>query len=268
MVVHRRTLIGSGLAALVAASCGGQRRAAASTPAYGCRMAESGNADRNEDWRTRLRSASGQRVEFDRECRRLAESVFPKHFGVEPAFSFYDDGKLPNALATTECASAGCPHGTVMLGIELLKKEIRKRPLSYSNHAFAILAHEFGHILQYKLRLRPDGPWQMEPHADFMAGWMVARGLATPPGDPRLTIIQPLELEEALASLYALGDRDIDTCKHHGQPDFRAAMVRAGYDAHRLDANAAFIKGAELCGLADAIKRSGYNLSPCRVGAH
>jgi hypothetical protein len=38
-----------------------------------------------------------------------------------------------------------------------------------------ITAHEFGHILQYKMGMTPDGPWQMEPHADYMAGWYIGR---------------------------------------------------------------------------------------------
>ena len=31
-----------------------------------------------------------------------------------------------------------------------------------------MIAHEFGHILQYKAGYTWDGSWQMEPHADFM----------------------------------------------------------------------------------------------------
>src|SRR5262249_8857976 len=42
-------------------------------------------------------------------------------------------------------------------------------------HIAIIVAHEFGHILQYKSGMAPDGPWQMEPHADFLAGWLLAR---------------------------------------------------------------------------------------------
>ena len=38
-----------------------------------------------------------------------------------------------------------------------------------------ITAHEFDHILQYKSGMVPDGPWQMEPHADFLAGWAIDR---------------------------------------------------------------------------------------------
>jgi hypothetical protein len=30
-----------------------------------------------------------------------------------------------------------------------------------------VAAHEYAHILQYKNDLSPDGPWQMEPHADL-----------------------------------------------------------------------------------------------------
>jgi hypothetical protein len=50
-----------------------------------------------------------------------------------------------------------------------------------------------------------------------------------------------------------LGDTLYNDPRHHGEPEFRAAMVRAGFDAAfelHLDVDAAFEKGKKMAGLA------------------
>jgi hypothetical protein len=101
-----------------------------------------------------------------------------------------------------------------------------------------VIAHEFAHILQYKSGLKTDGPWQMEPHADFMAGWLLAQS----PTDKYYS-------DAAAEALFALGDTEFNSPDHHGQPELRAAMVRAGHAAGDLDVQAAFAKGRKFANL-------------------
>jgi hypothetical protein len=127
-----------------------------------------------------------------------------------------------------------------------------------------VMAHEYGHILQYRNGLRVDGPWQMEPHADFMAGWFLGRldqetgdsiiyfaghGNEKAP-DTKVAVVTPaMALETAVTSIFDKGDTEFAEAHHHGQPEFRAAMVRAGYDSAGLDVEAAFAKGRTMANL-------------------
>jgi len=61
------------------------------------------------------------------------------------------------------------------------------------------------------------------------------------------------------ALLPELGDVDPS---HHGEPQFRAAMVRAGQDAHDLPMQAAFEKGAKLVGLKIRLVGESYKKAP------
>jgi hypothetical protein len=147
---------------------------------------------------------------------------------------------------------AGAQDGTVLMGVNLFSLEL-SRGLglpdykSNINAAFApvvIMAHEFGHIMQFKSGLSPSGPWQMEPHADFMAGWLLHRVASIMVDGQKLynqdmiwrlqqTVNAEAMLEEAAKSIFEKGDTLFNDPAHHGQPEFRAAMVRAGYDAGR-----------------------------------
>ena len=55
--------------------------------------------------------------------------------------------------------------------------------------------------------------------------------------------------ESAVEALFKRGDTLFDSPAHHGQPEFRAAMVRSGYDAKSMDAQAAFEKGKIMAGI-------------------
>jgi hypothetical protein len=54
----------------------------------------------------------------------------------------------------------------------------------------------------------------------------------------------------AMSSDYALGDTAFNDPRHHGEPQFRAAMVRAGFDSAELSLDAAFERGMKYAGLA------------------
>jgi hypothetical protein len=184
-------------------------------------------------------------------------SFLTEAFGVRPAFRAYDDKPFANALAvpTAKFPDEG-PDGTVLLGAMLVAEERKRSPFSAVMGAaepgqesiLLILAHEWAHILQFKSGLSPKGPWQMEPHADFMAGWFFAQ-------KPKLDLSNLADwyivrdIENAAKTMFSRGDTAFNDPRHHGQPEFRAAMVRAGYESGALGVQAAFEKGRKWAGL-------------------
>ena len=181
------------------------------------------------------------------------------HFDVWPGISYYDDGGEPNALAIPIAllpdGPFGGPDGTVLLGINLFDKEFGRANLAASSSPtaspffltpLAIIAHEFGHIMQFKNGMNPEGPWQMEPHADFMSGWLLSyvQSSAHNPG-----IKSEEMVEGAVKAFFEIGDYAFNDRSHHGEPEFRAAMVRAGYESGNLDRKQAFEKGKRFAGL-------------------
>jgi hypothetical protein len=108
---------------------------------------------------------------------------------------------------------------------------------------FIIMAHEFGHILQYKKGFTPDGPWQMEPHADFMAGWFLSQ-----------IDEQYGSVLVAATILFRLGDTEFTDTDHHGEPELRAAMLQSGYEFKTLNVEDAFLKGRSLANLREPPK--------------
>lgn len=146
------------------------------------------------------------------------------------------------------------PDGTVLLGTTLFQDEKNRVGESETWSMEAIAAHEFGHILQYKLGMTPDGPWQMEPHADFIAGWYLWGQIGHSLGQKiNRTTGKPLPNEEllemAIRSFFQIGDYAFNDHTHHGEPEFRAAMVRAGFESGNLKLNEAFEKGKKYAGL-------------------
>jgi hypothetical protein len=101
--------------------------------------------------------------------------------------------------------------------------------------------------MQYKRGMSPDGPWQMEPHADFLAGWAIGRNGAEVRDLEKEAYLK--ELENPVQAFFDLGDYAFNDPTHHGEPKFRAAMVRAGYASRRLDISTAFELGKKFAGL-------------------
>jgi hypothetical protein len=113
------------------------------------------------------------------------------------------------------------------------------------------MAHEFGHIKQFKEHVEKS--WEMEPHADFMAGWAMSQYLRS---DDQSSNKSPKEflikaaakafgsaIEEAVSTMFGFGDTAFTSANHHGEPHFRAVMVRAGYESGTLTVAEAFDKG-------------------------
>ena len=235
--MHRRTLL-EGLLAL-AATCSCTGTATAKSPARGCRRAAAGVG--GED-RPPVLKSSGDNV-TDLLVRAHSDTAY---FGVHPGFVFIDDGSEPNAYADPQLWVPDKPDGTVLLGVKFLaevRRQQQDQTTFYNENSFFIVLHEMAHILQFKRGMAQRTDWQMEPHADFLAGWAYARG--SPKAEP--WVRENLELGVRL--MFSLGDTAFNDPQHHGQPEFRAAMVRAGYDSADLELDAAFERGMKYAGL-------------------
>jgi hypothetical protein len=244
---------------------------------HGCRAASA----QPTSLQNTLRSSSGNH-EIDTQVTGLVRQM-NEQFGVSSGFSFYADGTPGNAEATTAQLFTQGPDGTVLLGTSLVdalmkddanndekiapsfreyedlltevKKRLDERKKLANEITFAaamgylriflIVAHEFAHIRQFKSGMNPTGPWQMEPHADFMAGWALAHNWGATESHP-----YPQETEIAALTMFKLGDLAFNDPDHHGQPELRAAMVRSGLESNELNLQAAFDKGLKWAGVA------------------
>jgi hypothetical protein len=197
----------------------------------------------------KLLKSSGDQV-IDSWCRNTA-TYLSTSLGVSPSVCFYDEGSddNANAEASAQVHFDGAADGTVMLGIRLLRMEWQRFPtakvfvdLLAPPPIFIVIAHEFGHILQFKKKL-PEA-WQMEPHADFLAGWAIAH-------DPRNTRQSPYFMKELTAAASTIFDKGdiLFNEPDHGASKFRSAMVEGGADKRSLDAEAAFRAGWAMANL-------------------
>src|SRR5262249_1305913 len=145
------------------------------------------------------------------------------------------------------------PDGTVVLGTQLLGRFRGEDQLWLGRPIDVIMAHEFAHILQYRRNARD--AWELEPHAAFMAGWAIAKGHDQPMEFGKYGPRDMYEFNggDQIVSeceiMFGFGDVDFNAPEHHGEPHFRAAMVRAGYDAQAMDVTHAFEAGEKWSGL-------------------
>jgi hypothetical protein len=62
--------------------------------------------------------------------------------------------------------------------------------------------------------------------------------------------VQKLEAQEAAKRMFELGDTEFNNPAHHGEPEFRSTMIRAGYDEAGISVQEAFEKSRRVTGLA------------------
>ena len=232
--------------------------AATTTTLYGCRMAATGKGTLGV---TLIDPPQGLDYLIGGGPPSTRAMDYTLWFGLRVGMRFYDDGGAPNALACPIAILPDKPDGTVLLGANLFQRESQKSGSGIGSYIplHAIIAHEFAHIMQYKNGMTPEGPWQMEPHADFMAGWYLGAKLAAfyyereghyLKGFPTPQESTQEQLEKTIRTFFQIGDYAFNDRTHHGEPEFRAAMVRAGYESRDLDVNEAFEKGKKYAGLS------------------
>lgn len=151
-------------------------------------------------------------------------------FGVMPGFAYFDGPKSNNAYATTKTL-LNKADGTVMFGLPYLAKKL-KQPEAPDAWVAATCAHEYAHILQYKLRLKntvfagqPTSK-RLEMHADFLAGYFAGLSKRRDPNYPAAVYA---------TSRYASGDFNTHKKGHHGTPDERAGATVRGFEVAYRD---------------------------------
>jgi hypothetical protein len=232
---------------LVGAGCLWCRGAAAFSP-NGCRLAQ-GSLKGGRDRAVR---------EFYDDPLIDSQTHDMRDFPIDAAVLFYDDSDNPNAMAVPDVLSPRHPDGTVLLGTTLIGRVNQLHPdqLGYGYKRYGqlnenvgfIFTHELAHILQFKKGMKPRGPWQMEPHADYMAGWSYGQAYRRNTFQDRQT--KAVQFEEGVFTMFGAGDTAFGNPSHHGEPQLRAAMVRAGFASANLDVDSAFVEGMKFAGLA------------------
>lgn len=132
-------------------------------------------------------------------------------FLVRPSF-FFCEGD--NAEASKEIALVNYPDGTVAFGSQLFNREYIRSPGGPSIPI--IIAHEFGHIVQYKYGgFKNFSVMRKELFADYLAGaYLQIRG--------------GLDWNAVLECFEEMGDTDFGSLDHHGTPEQRTSALKKG----------------------------------------
>ena len=146
-----------------------------------------------------------------------------------------------NAYATSEAVSTSIPDGAVYFGYRLYSM-MYARPKGRSI-VRSILAHEWGHLLQFKKRMAGDWTVQHELSADYMSGWYLGKL-----GEPEDNIGG---IKDAFSSF---GDADYLNKDHHGTPMQRAAMFELALGQYRNNTVGIDVKSR--LGLDEALAQS------------
>lgn len=150
--------------------------------------------------------------------------ILVEMFNVLPGFAYFDEESEDQANAyATSAVRLGRDDGSVFFGKHLLAKILRDHPASA---VAGVCAHEFAHILQYKLNLIPkfeDGQpngRRTELHADVLAGYFAG---------VRSKDNSAFNAAEVALVFHNLGDTNFGDEDHHGTYQQRSDAVRAGY---------------------------------------
>ena len=156
---------------------------------------------------------------LDDFCRQEVGNL-EQMFGVSPTLLFYNDSAAPNALATPEPYDPAKPDGTVLLGKTLIAELFNKYRDSGALPVVAVIAHEWGHILQFKNSFSSNWSVEYELSADNGAGWYLAksRGIDTVKSS-----------EKTLATMFSeMGSTNFNNFNFHGSPAQRRNQILSG----------------------------------------
>ncbi|WP_224703765.1 neutral zinc metallopeptidase [Devosia aquimaris] len=151
------------------------------------------------------------------------QAMLASAFKIDPGFAYYDDGGSKNAYATT-APRLGKPDGSVLFGLNFLR-ELLQMPEAPDAAVAAVCAHEYGHILQYKLGLQALNQGQptvkrTELQADAFAGYFAGLRKLERPSFPAAVFAR---------TKFLGGDNMIDHPNHHGTPEERGQAVVFGF---------------------------------------
>jgi hypothetical protein len=191
-----------------------------------------------------------------------------------PLVAIYDDSNGPNALAISNAwasTSVNAFYATydnpnqkirnaILFGENMLWElayPVREADLN-TVEIFAVLAHEFGHHMQYMAKQSPNNQAgkvlagrlnsaktpQIELMADTISGWVLGRMNM----NSRKSLGKN-SIRRTLQRMYNLGDFDFNSPNHHGTPKQRVAAFTYGYslatEKHLDNKNRAFVAAFE-----------------------
>ncbi len=117
------------------------------------------------------------------------------------------------------------PDGYVVFGVAMMASELKRT--NYTGYTIPIImAHEFGHVVQFRNGISHPGKLQ-ELQADYFAGWYMGKRERNKPEGQDVVI-------GAARTFFGLGEYDFSSKDHHGTPDERKAAIFEGYLDYRL----------------------------------
>jgi hypothetical protein len=159
-------------------------------------------------------------------------------FGFRPAFILYRGGEK-NAAATTETwPETPNTQGTILYNIEMLAEQLQRSKWGGAILA-GVIAHEFGHIYQYfsgymtRLSALDKTVKFVELHADFLSGfYMGGKG-------------EMIDVKPYADAFFRIGDYEFNNAGHHGTPEERYFVLKAGYNLRLTKSSAPVSQAAK-----------------------
>lgn len=164
-------------------------------------------SNHNDEYINKVFDWSNQRLEFI--------------FSLEVKYGYYDDGNHPNAFALSIDDSEY--DGQAYIGFNFLEDLIDYSYNDYFSTSF-VMAHEYGHIMQFKGEYFYEKVKYSELQADFIAGIALVH-LAQNPANPK-SYDEFLKVGKDF--FYSIGDTDFNNTEHHGTPKERRKAYLAG----------------------------------------
>jgi hypothetical protein len=157
----------------------------------------------------------------------IQKTSIERVFGVTADLYIYNDYEAANAYATTSNRA----DGEIAFGINMLTEYMWRMDKGKAGVA-AVLAHEYGHVLQ--IEYESDLDWKYrELHADYLAGYYLRTK----------SYVSYYELNNFAKVFYDLGDEAFWSEDHHGTSLERLRAFKAGYNCSCSDIEDAYDKG-------------------------
>jgi hypothetical protein len=176
--------------------------------------------DPGEESREVVAVTSSGSDEIDAFCNREREQL-DKIFGVHPALIFHDGPQRNNALASPRQRDPRFPDGSVLIGTQLARDCYQRFKARGALPLVANMAHEWGHILQYKNPSSSDSLWQVERElsADAGAGWYLEKS--------RGRVALAAAKQDLISMFESIGNHRYRNFAFHGTPSQRRNAILA-----------------------------------------
>lgn len=144
-------------------------------------------------------------------------------FGYRPAFILYSGGEKNAAATPDPWPEIPNTHGTILYNVEMLREQLKASTWGGAILA-GVIAHEFGHIYQdfsgrmAELRALDATVRFIELHADYLSGFYMGGKFST------------IDVRPYADAFFKFGDYGFTNPDHHGTPEERYFVLKAGYN--------------------------------------